>query len=329
MTGTPQRPADYAWSAPGGLVEKVGLQPERGELWCYTDEFSYAPGDDVPVRVHTTADRFDLKIVRDGAVPEVVHRASDLPGSTQPTPDNAYEVGCDWGAATTITLDETWRPGFYLIVVRMIHDGRTVEREGFFIVRPATAEDVDFVLIHTTSTLLAYNDWGGANHYRGLPDGRGDDVPAPVVSGRRPIARGILRKPNGAPRNVHTETPPIGWIPRHPPYEWAWVAGYSRHHADAGWATYERPFTVWAEQQGYRVGHITQTDLQRFPGILDGHGTAVIVGHDEYWSWEMRDAVDSFVDRGGRLARFAGNYFWQVRLDPPVRPANLLQEPVE
>ena len=31
----------------------------------------------------------------------------------------------------------------------------------------------------------------------------------------------------------------------------------------------------------------------------------------------MRDAVDGFLDAGGRVARFAGNFFWQVRFDPP------------
>jgi len=40
----------------------------------------------------------------------------------------------------------------------------------------------------------------------------------------------------------------------------------------------------------------------------------VIVGHDEYWSWEQRDAVDAWLDAGCRLARFAGNFYWQIRL---------------
>lgn len=29
----------------------------------------------------------------------------------------------------------------------------------------------------------------------------------------------------------------------------------------------------------------------------------------------MRDAVDAFVGNGGRMARFAGNFFWQVRME--------------
>ena len=44
------------------------------------------------------------------------------------------------------------------------------------------------------------------------------------------------------------------------------------------------------------------------------------VGHDEYWSWGMRDAVDAFVERGGNLAIFSGNTaYWQVRYEDDGR----------
>ena len=29
----------------------------------------------------------------------------------------------------------------------------------------------------------------------------------------------------------------------------------------------------------------------------------------------MRDAIDRYVERGGRVARFAGNFMWQTRLE--------------
>ena len=317
MSETPPPQAPMAWSVPGGVIEKPGHDPGKLELWCYTDEFSYGPGDEVGIKVHTTADRFDLEIVRDGHSPKTVFRREGIPGIAQQTPPDAYAVGCGWRDATTVVIDPVWTSGFYLIIVRVQTDsGHVVEREGFFIVRTTIPQNADFLLIHATSTVLAYNDWGGANHYRGLPDSSGGlDTPTPIASARRPIARGMLRKPVGAPRIPHTDVPPPHWIPRYPTYEWAWHRGYSRHHADAGWATYERPFTVWAEQAGYTVAHISQTDLHRNTDALDGYRCAVVVGHDEYWTWEMRDRIDEFVDAGGGLARFGGNYLWQVRLD--------------
>lgn len=305
----------YGWSVPGGLVERPGEYPGEAELWCYADKFSYMPGESVSIKVHTNAATYDLEIVRDGAEPTVVFTQTGLTGQEHQTPVDAYAVGCDWPEALSVTVDPTWSSGFYLIILRCNYRGRVIEREGFFVVRAASPAGADMVLIHTTSTMLAYNDWGGANHYRGLPDDLGNDVPSPVSSTQRPVARGMLRKPIGAPRNVHTDMPGPGWIPRHPPYEWAWHNGYSRHHADAFWATYERPFVVWAENQGFAVHHITQHDLHYDVDALAGYSCAVIVGHDEYWTWEMRDRIDSFVDAGGGLARFGGNFFWQVRLD--------------
>lgn len=284
----------------------------------YADKFSYFAGETVSLRVHTTADQYDLEIVRDGARPHSIVKYIGLPGKQQATPADAYAVGCGWSESLAFTVASNWSSGMYLILVRMRHEGVVVEREGFFIVRSRDAALADLVLIHTTSTMLAYNDWGGANHYRGVPDGSGD-VPTPISSTQRPIARGMLRKPEGAARNIHTDTPGVGWVPRHPPYEWAWVNGYSRHHADAFWATYERPFTVWAEEQGFRVHHITQHDLHEDPSALQGYSCAVVVGHDEYWSWEMRDRIDEFVDGGGGLARFGGNFLWQVRIEGDVQ----------
>ena len=321
--------SEYAWSVPGGLVERPGIVPGAPEIWVYADRFSYFGGDTVSIRVHTTAEEYDLEIVRDGARPQQVAQYFGLPGKQQQTPADAYAVGCDWSESLAVEIDPKWTSGMYLVLVRMLHEGVTIEREGFFVVKAREPEHADFVLIHTTSTMLAYNDWGGANHYRGVPDGSGD-VPTPISSTQRPVARGMLRKPEGAARNIHTDTPGIGWIPRHPPYEWAWVNGYSRHHADAFWVTYERPFTVWAEEQGFRVHHVTQHDLHYDPSALQGYSCAVVVGHDEYWSWEMRDRIDDFVEEGGGLARFGGNFLWQVRLanDAQVCYKNPFDDPM-
>ena len=84
-----------------------------------------------------------------------------------------------------------------------------------------------------------------------------------------------------------------------PPYEWARLNGYSRHLADAYWATYQRNFALWAERNGYELDYLTQHDLHLDAGALDGYRCAVVVGHDGYWSWPMRDAIDAFVNGGG------------------------------
>jgi N,N-dimethylformamidase beta subunit-like protein len=312
--GAHDAPSRQAWSDPRFTSERPS---GRGlEIWCYTDRFSYRAGEQVAVRVHSTAPRFSLTVVRDGAEPTTVLRLEDLGAAVASTPDDAYAVGCDWPVATSFHVGSDWVPGLYLLIVRAQEPaGASFEREHFIVVRADTSDSrASTALLLTTCTLLAYNDWGGANHYRGREEIPWVDAPSPFVSARRPVARGFLRLPAGAPREAAHHTPGPHEPPRYPPLEWAHQHGYSRHYGDAFWASYERPFVCWAERAGYTFDYLTQHDLHLEPGALAGYETVVIVGHDEYWTWQMRDAVDEFVDGGGLLARFAGNFTWQVRL---------------
>jgi hypothetical protein len=90
--------------------------------------------------------------------------------------------------------------------------------------------------------------------------------------------------------------------------------------ASAGWHNWERRFARWAEQSGLTLDYAINSDLQFHPEVLDGQALMLSVGHDEYWSWEMRDRADNFVDDGGAWAIFSGNTcFWQVRLEDDGR----------
>ena len=66
----------------------------------------------------------------------------------------------------------------------------------------------------------------------------------------------------------------------------------------------------WAEAARvcHRRRHLFQ-DLERHPeDPRRDTGCLLSVGHDEYWSWEMRDAVEGFVAAGGNAASCRGNY---------------------
>ena len=308
-------PPAFAWSRKDWPSEGPFQAEGVLESWCYTDRFSYFPGEEVKFHFNSNADAFSMTILRDGARPIVVYRCEGMHAEPQKTPADAHAKGCQWPVGLTWVLPSDMASGFYLVVLRTVQrSGEIWEREHFFVVKTPAVHSKGMALVLTTSTLLAYNDWGGANHYRGMGDDPRSDGGSPLASTQRPIGRGFLRKPAGAPRESHPYTPGIGWAPRYDAYEWACLHGYSRHHADAFWATYERPFVVWAEQAGYKFDYLTQSDLHFDPTCLDGYRGVVIVGHDEYWSWRMRDVVDAFVDQGGGLARFGGNYQWQVRL---------------
>ena len=313
MTVKPKAP--YAWSAPGWPSERPSIEPGAAEVWGYASRFSYLPGETLCLHICCSAPHYAIEIIRDGAEPAVMVRTGLRAGAFHDTPEDAYARGCGWPVGFELRMPEDWPSGFYLIRLVALKPGAPhFESDAFFVLRSPPGNRKRMALILTTSTMIAYNDWGGANHYRGLGDDPRNDVASPVLSTQRPVARGLLRRPQGAPREAHDITPPIGWQPRYPAYEWARAQGYSRHHADAFWATYERHFAVWAETRGYELDYVTQHDLHFDPGCLEGTACVAIAGHDEYWSWAMRDTIDGYVDCGGRLARFAGNFQWQVRL---------------
>jgi hypothetical protein len=212
-----------------------------------------------------------------------------------------------------------WRSGVYVVLTYAHNDKGEVRRhEHFFVVRAASpGEHTSIAFVLPTCTYVAYNHWGGSGSYLGITGPEGLDM-SPELSLRRPWERGFVIKPEGAARLVHehdAERVLPGWAPRLPESEWAYYWGYGRWCASAGWAAYDRYFAVWAEQNGYRVDYLTQHDLHSCGELLKHYKCVVIVGHDEYWSWEMRDALDEFTAAGGNLARFAGNFIWQVRLE--------------
>lgn len=285
------------------------------EAWCYTDHISYEPGDVVAIHASSTASEVDFEIVRDGLNPQVVANLNGISATSVATPANFHEKGCGWPVACRWTIPASAESGFYIIRIRARHDGRMVEHEHGVCVRKSAARakaPVLFVL--STCTWTAYNDWGGINNYVGKTPPEGFHF-APRLSLHRPYGRGLIWLPKGAPRIVDELTPGLGDTPRYPSYEWAYAKGFSKWYAGAGWATYDRNFAIWAERERLPIDYATQHDLDRDPTLLHGYRCMVTVGHCEYWSARMRDAVDEWIDAGGNVARFAGNFGWQIRLE--------------
>src|SRR5690606_4077999 len=93
-------------------------------------------------------------------------------------------------------------------------------------------------------------------------------------------------------------------------------AGNSRDKFTA-WLPY---FINWARNQDTPVPleFIANTDLHVHPGILDPYDLFVTVGHDEYWSSEMRSELERHLDAGGNAAFFSGNnMWWKIHFEPP------------
>ena len=74
---------------------------------------------------------------------------------------------------------------------------------------------------------------------------------------------------------------------------------------------------------------IDSVELHHNPGILDDADLVMLAQHDEYWSWEMRQALEVHLRHGGNLLCLAGNVmFWKVKfLDDDVAIQKISQTP--
>src|SRR5262249_26062235 len=121
------------------------------------------------------------------------------------------------------------------------------------------------------TTYEAYNFWGGRSLYTG---GSGGSAVWVDPYGRVRAPRAVLVSFRRGFRSVD-----------------------ARIGTDHKWKVWEVPFLAWLERHGIDVDVCAASDLDRDPGALDGYRLYVSIGHDEYWSLEMRQSVERFVAR--------------------------------
>jgi hypothetical protein len=273
----------------------------------YATPASVRPGARVELRCAATVSRVAIEIVRVGATREVVWRRDEVAVTPHDVPDDVAQTGCGWPAAVVVEVPATWRSGYYEVTFAAPGvEPAIASSQACFVVRAAApGRDTAIVLGVSTSTWCAYNDWGGPNLYMG----------ASRVSFDRPLPNGFLHRagaPNDRLANVTAagDRDVTGWV------SYLVERGVDVWCGAAGWWNWERRFVAWAEARGLRLDYVTSLDLHGEQDVLDPYRLFVSVGHDEYWSWEMRDTVEGFVARGGNAAFFSGNTaFWQVRFE--------------
>ena len=305
-------PVHHGWAAGNTVFYQTSANdPEYLEVFGYCDAQSYKPGDTVRLHISTTAPTFDLEIYRDGSKPETVYKKEGIRGKFTPTPEDAYENGCNWPVLHELTIPSDWRSGAYIVVLRVEKDGVRRENEAFFVLRGTGKVRVAYLL--PTCTWIAYNSWGGGNHYWGV------NGAAPILSLSRPWERGFIVAPPYFPyqhstpdRMRYEEEADFAGMPY---TAFPFMNGLAAFGSSAGWAVDNRPFAIWAEENGYEMEYLDQTDLEAGPQVLEPYDLVIITAHDEYWSWKQRDALDAFLENGGKLARFAANMLWQVRIE--------------
>ena len=290
---------------------------------CYTDRLSARPGDRVALHASANHSPCALEIARIGVRRTIVSIQTDISVADHPIPDHADRDGCGWPVAHTIKIGADWPSGYYDI---RLTDAAGNSAHHFIVVKPPLGQPTAKVaLVLATNTYHAYNYFGGANAYcdvealmsrrARLPEAMAGAIG--VLSTRRPFPPQIVAQAADVPRLVNVR--PRGFEERPFAGDPTWPGRRSRSPYDgsAGFINkWEHAFVAWAEGEGLALDFFTDHDLDVEPDLLDAYPVLTVVGHSEYWTGQARDAVEAWIDNGGRFAIFSGNTaFWKVRFE--------------
>ncbi len=290
------RPGDPSWPL---------TNPADREIEGYASATSINRGESIQLFVHTTDPAYSLTIFRmgwyGGAGARRIQDAHDLAGVRQPMPISDQVTGlieCDWTPTFEVTTQSDdpleWLSGIYLVKLTATPSGK--QSYIIFVVREDSRPS-DLLVQSSVTTYQAYNNWGGKSNY---PSNSAGEAWAQKLSFNRPYARS--QHPDAAggvgagdfltATSIHPTTPAI---------------------STAGW---EYNMLRWLEREGYDVTYQTDIDTHANPSFWAGHKVWLSVGHDEYWSHDMRTHVEAALQGGIGLGFFSANTcYWQIRLE--------------
>ena len=282
-----RKPGTTAWQLEGNV---------DGRIQGFADRISIKQGEKVTIQVTAPSDTlWKGEVYRigwyGGAGGRLVTTISDRASRAQrdfkfTKAGNENMIECLWKPSADIKSDNSWTTGFYL--VKLITNDGSMSYVPFVVRddRPST-----YFQQASVTTWLAYNSWGGRSIYGDL----NTDNYKKAYSGRsrlasfdRPFSMEERFLWNGAERFLEFEIQMVRFM----------------------------------EKRGYDVTYGTNLETHTSPEVIAQHDTFMSVGHDEYWTKEMRDNLELIRDSGVNLCFFGANDGYRaVRLeDSPVGP---------
>ncbi len=275
----------------------TGTQTPRS-IEGFADVTSAVAGNDVTLFVNTTARSFHVEAYRmgyyQGLGGRLIWTSDDAAGVGQSPPTviaGFNTVQTRWTPSLTVPIDATWPPGAYLL--KLVGDGG--EQQYIPLCVRDDASRAAFVLQHSVTTWQAYNLWGGYSLYNG-------------------VAAGGLAFSQSTDGKDFAHRARLVSFDR--PYSHDWAQGASDFIGN------EFPLIFHMESLGLDVTYWTDVDLHEQPQRLLQHRCLFSLGHDEYWSKEMRDGATWAHNVGVNLGFLGANACYrQIRFQPsPVGP---------
>ena len=263
---------------------------ENGEIEGYASATSVARGQSIKLYVNTSEPSYTLCVYRigwyGGKGGRMVAGPITRSGIRQPAAsfDPATRMAeCNWTSPYTLAIpnnrnDATdWASGIYLVKLTALVSGK----QSYIIFTVRDDERTSALLFQSSvTTYAAYNNWGGYDFYNI------DSV------GGKPAYKLSFNRPYRNPQ---------------------------RPHAGKGagdFLSWELLMVRFAEREGYDLCYCTNIDVDTSTVGLTKYRAFLSVGHDEYWTRNMRDALDGARDAGVHLGFFGANAgYWQIRLE--------------
>lgn len=275
------------------------------EIEGYASLTSVNRGQQIQLFVNTVAPTYTIEVFRMGwyngrGARRLTNPVSQV-GRVQPIPTPNSTTGlieCNWTNPYVLAIpynasDPTeWASGVYL--AKLTAGGSGKQSYIIFVVRD-DARASDYLFQSSVTTFQAYNNWGGKSLYA---HNSTNSLPAVKVSFNRPYALNVYDLAAGSGVGAG---------------EFLTNVQPSDQTEPAGW---EYNMVRFLEREGYDVTYATNVDTHTDPDLLLPHRGFLSVGHDEYWSWQMRKNVETYRDRGVSLGFFSANTcYWQIRFE--------------
>ena len=285
-----QQPGTSQWRIPWGSA----ATDAGGQIKGYASATSVNKGENITFYVSTNpAQTYTIDVYRmgwyEGLGGRLMQHIGPLNGIQQPTcPTDATTgmIECHWMPAHTLATQTAWTSGIYLA---LLTNAQMYRNYIVFVVRD-DSRVAALLYQQPVTTYQAYNNYPydsktgkslyGFNSYG-----------ATTVTGGKNAAK------------VSFDRPYLG----------------DGTGADFGqsFLSWEINFVRWMEKSGYDVTYSTDLDTHTDGGRLLNYRGFLSVGHDEYWSKPMLDAVVAARDAGINLAFFGADAAaWQVRFEP-------------
>jgi hypothetical protein len=283
-----QQAGTEAWQI--GLPGYTRANDSNNQIRGYASATSINKGESIGLYITVNpVQTYNIDVYRigwyQGKGGRLMQHIGPLSGVSQPAcpvDSTTGMIACPWSLSYTLNVPSSWTSGIYLA---LLTNAQNYQSYIIFTVRD-DARQADLLYQQSVTTYQAYNDY-----------------PADNKTGKS------LYTGYGAKTALNTDRAVKVSFDR--PYTYA-------DHTGAGelfrWEIY---FVRWLERSGYDVSYSTDIDTHANGSRLLNYKGFLSVGHDEYWSKAMYDAVEAARDAGVNLAFFGANaVYWQVRFEP-------------